>query len=117
MSVPNTVRECARDVNSSLGGGLRENAYHKALLVALSDEGVQHTTEATIPVIYREYPVARLHPDLIVGDDERYIVELKVDADGSRQLQRYLDFARENQMDVEGGLAISFGNRLDITSL
>jgi len=118
MDLPDTVRTCAEDVNDELGAGLRENAYHKALEVALSDEGVQFTTEATIPVLYREIPVARMHPDLIVGTDERYILELKAGRDGTAQLKRYLDYADANGMDsIEGGLMLSFGQKLDTKQL
>lgn len=117
MDVPDTVRACARDVNDELGSGLRENAYHKALEVALSDEGVQFTTEATIPVLYRGLPVARMHPDLIVGDDDRYILELKANRDGTQQLKSYLDYAEANEMECEGGLMLSFGPQLDVKQL
>jgi len=119
MGVPNAVRSCAQDVNDELGLGLRENAYHKALLVALSDAGIQFTTEATIPILYRDMPVARMHPDLIVGSrtTDRYIVEVKVDRDGTDQLQSYCDYADANGMDCVGGLAISFGQSLSVTTV
>jgi GxxExxY protein len=118
MSIPDCVRRCAEDVQSELGSGHRENAYQKALLVALADEGVQFTSEATIPVLYRGMPVARMHPDLIVGSDDQYILELKVDRDGEAQCRRYIEHADRTGMDdVAGGLAISFGSQLDITEL
>jgi len=115
MSLADNVQECAQDVNDELGPYLRENAYHKALEVALSDEGIQFTTEATIPVVYREFPVARMHPDLIVGFDERYIVELKVNSGAEKQVKRYLDHAdRLGMDDIVGGIVISFGNSLEV---
>lgn len=118
MSLSETVEECARDVQDELGPHLRENAYQEALKVALSDEGIQHTEEATIPVMYRGFPVARIHPDMIIGDDERYILELKVDRDGSDQLQTYLNYADEVEMeDIEGGLMLSFGEGLTVKHL
>jgi GxxExxY protein len=117
-ALPVTVRECAEDVQAELGPNLRENAYHEALLVALSNEGVQATSEATIPVLYRGFPVARMHPDLIVGSDERYILELKVDRDGTAQLRTYLDYAARNDMDdIVGGLMFSFGDGLEVNEV
>jgi len=118
MSLSETVEECAQDVQDELGPHLRENAYQEALKVALSDEGIQHTEEATIPVLYRGFPVARIHPDMIVGTDERYIIELKVNRDGSDQLQTYLNYAEEVGMDnIEGGMMISFGDGVTVKEL
>lgn len=115
MALAEDVIQCAEDVQEQLGPHLRENAYHEALKVALSDEGIQFTSEATIPVLYRDFPVARMHPDLIVGDDERLILELKVNRNGSQQLRTYLDYADRNDMDgITGGLAISFGDSLEV---
>lgn len=110
------VEECAEDVNEELPVGMRENAYHQAMLVALSDAGVEFTTEATIPVTFRGLPIARMHPDLIVtGEEGRYLVELKVSRDGTEQLQGYLHYAEANDMDdVVGGIMVSFGTELDV---
>lgn len=107
--------ESCKEVNDVLGSGLRENAYQEALKVALTDKAVQFTEEATIPVLFRGFPVARLHPDLIVGDDSRCIVELKVDRDGSAQAAQYLDHAHTVGLeDIGGAVAVSFGSDLEI---
>jgi GxxExxY protein len=113
MTLTDDVTACAEDVQQSLGPHLRENAYQEALKVALSDKGIQFTEEATIPVLYREFPVARMHPDMIIGTDDRIIVELKVDRDGTNQLLTYLDYAEQVGMDdITGGLVLSFGDGL-----
>jgi len=118
MSLSETIEESAQDVQDELGPHLRENAYQEALKVALTAEGVQHDEESTIPVLYREFPVARMHPDMIVGSDERYILELKVNRDGSNQLQTYLNYAEQAGMDdIEGGMMLSFGDGLDVKHL
>lgn len=118
MSLSETVEVCAKDVQETLGPHLRENAYQEALKVALTEEGVQHTEEATIPVMYRGFPVARIHPDMIVGTDERYIIELKVNRDGSDQLQTYLDYSEAVGMDdIVGGMMISFGDGVEVKQL
>lgn len=114
MTLEDDVIACAEDVQQELGPHLRENAYQEALKVALTDEGIQHSTEDTIPVLYRGFPVARMHPDLIVGGDERIILELKVDRHGVNQLSTYLDYAdRAGMDDIEYGLSLSFGDGLD----
>lgn len=118
MDTVSVVRRAATSVNESLHSSLQENAFHEALTLELSSIGMQHTSEATIPIRYKDFPVARMHPDLIVGYDDRYILELKVDRDGTEQLDAYLQYAAEASMDgVVGGLMISFGNELDIVEL
>lgn len=118
MTLADDVIACAEDVQGELGPHLRENAYHEAMLVALSDEGIPFTTEPTIPILYRDFPVARMHPDLIVGNGERLILELKVDRDGTKQLKTYLDYADRADMDeVTGGIMFSFGDGLETKSV
>lgn len=117
MTLTEDVKECARDVDAELNPHLRENAYQEAMKVALSDEGIQYTEEATIPIQYRGFPIARVHPDMIVGDDERYIIELKVGHDGTEQLKTYIEYADKIDMECEGGLMISFGEDLLINEV
>lgn len=117
MSVADQVIECSRDVNASLGPGFRENAYQQAMVVCLSEKGLSVTQEATIPVLYRDKSIARMHPDLIVGDSEVYLVELKVDGSGEQQLARYLDQADRNEIVHDGGIVISFGDTLEYSTL
>lgn len=111
------VEDSAERVNDELGAGLRENAYHESLLVELSDRGVPFTTEATIPVMYRGKPVARMHPDLMVGDDELLIVEVKSGRDGTDQLRGYIEHARKSSMDIAGGIMVSFGPTITVKQL
>lgn len=118
MDTPAIVRRSAGLVNESLHPALRENAYQEALKCELSSTGCKFTEEATIPVKYDGFPIARMHPDLIVGEGDRYILELKVDRDGTAQLDSYLQYAELAGMDdVVGGLMISFGSELDIAEL
>ena len=109
------VTESARNVCRELGSGYRENVYHQALIAELSKNDIEITTEPTIPVYYAGKPVARVHPDLIVGDgNEKFIVELKAGSDGTDQLQTYIDTAeRAGMSDIEGGVMVSFGDISD----
>jgi GxxExxY protein len=104
------IEEAADEVHGELDSSHRENVYHQAMLVELSDRDVSYTTEATIPVMYKGMPVARGHPDLIVEGDDRYIVELKSGRNsGTKQLERYLQMAADNDMDIAGGFVVTFG--------
>jgi|APHM01.1.fsa_nt_gi hypothetical protein len=115
MDTEENIIECAERVNDNIATNLRENAFQKALMVELSGVGLPYTTEATIPVMYRGMPIATLHPDLVVGDSERYIIELKVNRDGTDQLLGYMNHAAEIGVDnVVGGIMINFGNSLDL---
>lgn len=115
MAIEDQVVAEAKMVQEALGPGHRENAYHEALATGLSERGIRHTTEATGTITYRGVPVARIHPDLILQDDENdrtVIVEIKVDSDGTDQLRRYLD-----NMEADCGLMLSFGEELEYTEL
>lgn len=112
--VTDRVRDAATAVQTELGPGLRESAYQDALSYELSSRGVACTTEVTIPVLYKDVPVARMHPDLAVGNVSTYLVELKVDRDGLSQLETYLRYADENDMEIGGGVLIVFGESLSV---
>lgn len=115
--LPDTVTdvvECAADVNNELGPKQTEHAYHQAFIVCLSDRGIQLSTEGTITIDYRGNPVARMHPDLIIGGDEKLIVELKHEYDGSEQLRRYLNWSDGSIEGVVGGVMCSFGSELAV---
>jgi|APHM01.1.fsa_nt_gi hypothetical protein len=114
MQTDDKIIDCAERVNSALASNLRENAFQKAFMAELSFSGMAYTTEATIPIVYRGMPIARLHPDLVVGRDERYIIELKVSRDGTGQLRGYMNQAAKIDVDnVVGGIMISFGSSLE----
>lgn len=118
MTVQDDIIECAQNVQGELGGGHRENVYHKAFMLELADAGLVYSTESTFPVLYRDFAIARMHPDLVVGDDDRYVVELKVNRDGTEQLARYLEHAEKNgRDDIKGGVMISFGDQLEYNTL
>lgn len=108
----------AEIVNSELPSGLRENAYHKSMLVELSNQGIMFTTEASFSIMYRDLPVAFVRPDIIAtdGNGEYRIVELKAGKSGVRQAERYLDLSQNAGYDyIDGAIAISFGDNLEYT--
>jgi GxxExxY protein len=120
IDVPATVEAAASRVVGELPSGLRENAYHQALSIELSDRnGIRVTDETTIPVYYRGTPVARVHPDMcLIGDDDsRYLVEIKAGYDGRKQLRQYLELAKDSSMDVDSGIFVNFGEDLVVEDM
>jgi GxxExxY protein len=118
--IPTLVEDAASRVVDELPDGLRENAYHQALSIELSDcDGIRVTDETTIPVYYRGTPVARVHPDMCLIDDggTRYLVEIKAGYDGREQLRQYLELAEDSSMDVDSGIFVNFGEDLTVEGM
>lgn len=107
-----TIERAARDVHRDLGAGLSERAYHAALETELSYQGMPFSSESTIPIYYRQKPIAYRQPDLVVGDDVRVLVELKASSNrGVSQLQSYLELARaDDNLDIASGLLVQFNS-------
>jgi GxxExxY protein len=112
------IESAASEVNDALNPENRESPFHKAMCVELSDRGVRHSTESRIPIYYKDTTISHTRPDLMVSDgDNTIIVELKARGSGVDQCQNYLDLADDADMDVDAGMAISFGYDLDVTRL
>lgn len=98
---------CAFEVQNTLGSGFLESVYEKAMVVALSDAGIQVRAQAPITVRFRGRTVGDFYADLLV--DDRVIVELKTVSEiapqHKAQIINYL-----NATDVQVGLLINFGN-------
>lgn len=69
------IIQCAIDVHQQLGPGLLENAYHAALCVAFTAEGLSFVREPLIPLTYRGVRIGEYRPDLIV--ERQVVVEVK----------------------------------------
>ena len=102
-----TIIGCAFAVSNELGAGFLESVYEKAMVVALSDAGVQVQAQAPIGVCFRGRPVGDFYADLLVGD--KVIVELKaaptLTPQNEAQIINYL-----NATGIPVGLLINFGN-------
>jgi GxxExxY protein len=93
------LQSAAEDVHDVLGDGWSETIYHTALQRELSERGVAHHSEGTIPVMYRGAPVGRRRPDMfLIGEDgDTVIVELKAgSSSGKVQLEQYLEVVKND---------------------
>lgn len=111
------LEEAAREVHDRLGPGFTESVYHKALSRELSERGIAHHSEGTIPVMYKGAPVGRRRPDMFVMTEYgALVVELKAGSgSGEEQLLQYLDMTVEDQNidDIVGGVVIRFNEELE----
>lgn len=101
------VIPCFRRVYNTLGPGLPERPYVRALAWECENSGLMVEREASITIHYNGIEIGRYRADLLV--EGRLIVEAKA-CDlmpiHSRQLLTYLRCSR-----VELGLLLSFGER------
>lgn len=113
------LEEAAREVHNELGAGWTETIYHSALSRELSERGIAHNSEGTVPVLYKGAPVGRRRPDMFVVDDEidgQVIVEMKAGStSGMSQLSQYLELLAtdENYDSIIGGAVIRFNDSLE----
>ena len=102
-----SVIGCGFEVINELGAGFLESVYERAMLVALSDAGLNAKSQAAIDVGFRGRKVGDFFADLLVED--AVIVELKCTATilpiHEAQVINYLQAT-----DVEVGLILNFGN-------
>lgn len=101
------VRGAAMEVYNSLGPGLLESVYEKALLYELKLRGVNACSQVIVPIIYKgEVIVTDLRLDILVEDT--LIVELKsveqIKDVFYKQLKTYLRLLNKPE-----GLLINFG--------
>lgn len=111
------LAEAVEEVHETLGPGFTETVYHSALLVELSKRGIETSTEATIPVLYKGHSVGQRRPDLFVeSEDESLVVELKAGSDrGDEQLLQYLDLLDgDGNFDIDEGWLVKFNEDVEI---
>lgn len=66
---------CAIEVHRTLGAGLLESAYKKALCIELAHHRLAYERERSVPLLYRGEPVGGYQVDLII--ENRVVVEVK----------------------------------------
>lgn len=111
------LKDAAEEVFNELGSNWSETVYHSALQRELSERGISHHSEGSIPVIYKGAPVGRRRPDLfIITEYGLIIAELKAGSSaGDEQLEQYLSMAIENDNleEIVGGAVIRFNEELE----
>lgn len=113
-----TLKGAAKTVHERLGAGFTETIYHSAYQIELSERGIQHGSEGTVPVYYKGVPVGRRRPDMFITDDAggTIVVELKAGSStGREQLFEYLDLVRQNEnySQLVGGAVVRFNEELE----
>lgn len=109
------IFDAVNEVHDELGSGFTETIYHSALSRELSERGIAHTSEVSIPVFYKGVSVGRRRPDMFIMNDdgEKIITELKAgSSSGEKQLDQYMDIISDddNYTDIVGGCLIRFNN-------
>lgn len=108
------VREIAQEVYEELGGGFDESIYRDAMMIELKEEGILCVRERNIDLYYKEHLLGQGRIDLLVGEEEKIIVELKtkgvLSARDKNQLRTYLNSSRLDSSipDVSCGVLINF---------
>jgi GxxExxY protein len=74
-SLTETVLGAVFEVSNTLGAGLLEKVYERALLFELGLRGISATAQASFAVTYKGHSVGEYHADLLVED--QLVVELK----------------------------------------
>lgn len=102
-----SVIGCGFEVINELGTGFLESVYERAMLVALSDAGLNAKSQVAIDVAFRGQQVGEFYADLLV--EEKVIVELKCAASilpiHEAQVINYLQAT-----GIDVGLILNFGN-------
>ena len=70
-----TIIGIAMRVHTRLGSGLPEHCYTRSMAIELDIEGIPHSTEHRVEVIYDHQIVGHLIPDLVI--DSKICLELK----------------------------------------
>ena len=100
------IRKGIFDVYNTLGSGLLESVYEKALIIELESQGLEVKSEFTISVIYKEIDLGiAFRGDILVED--KIIVEVKSVVEllpiHHKQLLNYLKLT-----DLHLGILVNF---------
>jgi GxxExxY protein len=96
------------DVYNELGYGFLESVYHRSLVIALQEVGLNVRSRLKIPVWFRGTRVGRFEADILV--ENCVLLELKaartLDSAHRAQLLNYL-----RATEIEVGLLLNFGEK------
>ncbi|WP_136526683.1 GxxExxY protein [Geomonas ferrireducens] len=95
------------EVSNELGSGFLESVYEKALLVALTDVGLQADSQVPLKVVYRNKVVGDFFADIVV--EGTVLLELKaVKALAPEHTAQVLNYLKATGIEV--GLLVNFGH-------
>jgi len=103
--VTHAVIGAAFEVLNTLGHGLREKTYERALMVEFNLRGIACTQQRTFEVLYKDVRVDEFVPDLVVAGT--VIVDTKViERIGDIERGQMLNYLRITGLEV--GLVLNF---------
>ena len=92
-------------VLNTIGHGLREKTYERALMVEFSYQGIPFETQKIFPVHYREEKIDEFIPDLIVNQE--MVVDTKtVDSINNEHIGQMLNYLKITGLEI--GLLLNF---------
>ncbi len=106
------IMGCAFEVYNTLGAGLLEKQYQKALALEFKQKGISFTEQAYYPVEYKGTNIGKGYMDFLV--DEKIVVELKRGDNFSRnhiqQVISYLNYSVVGKLRFSAQLADGIRN-------
>jgi GxxExxY protein len=101
------ILEACFEVSKELGAGFLESVYERSLLIALSQNGINASSQVPMKVKFRGAIVGDFFADLLV--EGKVIVELKaVGRVLSEHKAQVINYLKATGIDV--GLLVNFGN-------
>ena len=96
----------AMAIHKELGPGFPEEVYQRAMVIAMTDDGVPFEREFPIELQFREQPVGKFELDFVA--DRKVVLEFKaVSALASAHEQQIIAYLAASGLDL--GLLINFG--------
>ena len=118
------IINCSNNIFRNLGLGFIEYIYHKALLVDLYKTNYNIETKKILPIYYNGINVGYVEPDIIVEDENYYIIiELKafdknIGKKEELQINKYINHIQTEKQIL--GIIINFNqniNNIDTRSI
>ncbi len=105
-----TVLDAATDVHRTLGPGLLESVYEKALAIELTEWGIAIAVQRPVPAVYRGHDLGiGFRADMIV--EESLLLEIKAVEDWSpAHLSQIITYLR--LLNLKRGYLLNFNKRL-----
>jgi GxxExxY protein len=106
--ITDTILKGFYNVYNTLGYGFLEKVYENAMLIELSQLGLNVQKQVPIKVYFKDIQVGEYYADIIV--DEKVIIELKA----AESLCEEHEFQLINYLkatEIEVGLLLNFGKR------
>ena len=111
------IINCSNNIFNNIGLGFIEYIYHKALLVDLYKTNYTIETKKILPIYYNGVNVGYVEPDIIVEDENFYIIiELKafdknIGKKEELQINKYINHIQTEKTVI--GIIINFNQNIN----